>query len=263
MWDDRLFALLVAKVLRPAHAGDPRALAELRREAHLLERLAHPSLVRGFGAFVDGPHPHLLLESVEGPTLYRVVRRYGPLALEQLLPLALHVLAVLVHLEAQGVVHLDLKPANVAMSVPPRVLDLSVARTLAEARLLRHPVGTDAYMAPEQCAPAELGPVGTPADVWGAGATLYEAAAARAPFPRAPGGAGPGDLAVRFPQLDERPAPLPAHLPPAFAETVSRMLAIDPAQRPTAREAAESLEPLAAAVPDRLVWTRRGLVPRR
>lgn len=262
VWDDRRFALLVAKILRPEHVGDARALAELKREADLLARLGHPSLVRGFGAALDA-NPHLLLESVEGPTLHRIVRRYGPLAPEQLLPLALQLLAVLVHLGSEGVVHLDLKPANVVMSVPPRVIDLSIARTLAEARLLRHPIGTDAYMAPEQCAPGERGPVGTPADVWGAGATLYEAATGRAPFPRRPEAARSADLSARFPQLVATAPPLPPHVPAAFAATVSRMLAPDPRDRPTALEAAEALEPLAAAVPDRLVATRRGLVPPR
>jgi serine/threonine protein kinase len=56
---------------------------------------------------------------------------------------------------------------------------------------------------------------------------------------------------------------VPGHLPEAFASLLRRMLARDPAARPTAREAAEALEPLVAAVPDRLVPTRRGLVPPR
>jgi eukaryotic-like serine/threonine-protein kinase len=69
VWDDRLFAVMVAKVLRPDQVEDPVALRDLRKEAEALARLAHPVLVRGFGAVLDGPYPHVLIEHLEGPTL--------------------------------------------------------------------------------------------------------------------------------------------------------------------------------------------------
>jgi serine/threonine protein kinase len=261
VWDERLFALAVAKVVRPDQVADPRALRELRREADVLAALAHPSLVRGLGAVLDGPCPHLLLEHVEGPTLERLVRREGTLAVEQLLPLALHLVSALHFVAASGFVHLDVKPGNVVMSGPPRLIDLSIARTVAEAGRLRSAIGTDAYMAPEQCAPGAGVPIGPPADVWAAGATLFHAAAGRVPFPRQRG-AGP-EARARFPQLDSDPEPLPPGLPARFASLVLEMLARDPAARPTPREAAEALEPLVAAVPERLARSRRrGLVRR-
>jgi eukaryotic-like serine/threonine-protein kinase len=262
-WDEHLFALVVAKILRPDRARSARVRAELAREADMLERLAHPSLVRGLGAVLDGPYPHLLLEHVEGPTLHRLVRRDGPIALEQLLPLGLQIFAVLHYLSGEGVVHLDVKPANVVMSVPPRVIDLSIARSVDDARNLRSAIGTDAYMAPEQCVPGSSVRAGTASDIWGAGATLYEAAVGQVPFPRASEAASSPDPAVRFPQLVLDAQAMPAHLPHAFANLVRRMLSRDPVDRPNAREAAEALEPLVAAVPDRLVPTRRGLVPPR
>jgi serine/threonine protein kinase len=264
-WDETLFALVVAKLLRPDQVGAPRALRELRRESELLERLAHPCLVRGLGAVLDGPHPHVLLEHVEGPTLQQAIAREGPLALDQLLPLALHLLAVLHYLSGRGYVHLDLKPANVVMSAPPRVIDLSIARPAAEACALRSTIGTDAYMAPEQCDRNEGAPPLWPAaDVWGAGATLHHAIAGEVPFPRPAGADASGVIAERFPQLHAPPAPLPATVPAALAGLVARMLARDPAKRPSPREAAEALEPLVAEVPDRLVRSRRrGLVPPR
>src|SRR5215216_230585 len=76
-WDEQLFALTVAKLLRPDRVADVHALRELRREAELLERLAHPLLVRGFGAVFDGPHPHILIEYAEGPTLRQVIEKHG------------------------------------------------------------------------------------------------------------------------------------------------------------------------------------------
>src|SRR3954470_11917126 len=175
VWDEHRLAVLVAKVLRPDQAHDPLALADLEREAALLERLAHPVVVRGFGAVLDGRFPHLVLEHLDGPTLDELLSRGGPLALEQLLPLGLHIASALHSLAAEDVVHLDVKPSNVVMGGPPRLIDLSVARTTGQAAALRKPVGTDAYMAPEQCVPD--GRIGPPADVFGLAATLFHAVA--------------------------------------------------------------------------------------
>lgn len=259
VWDEALFALAVAKVLRPDQAAAPRALQELAREAALLDALAHPAMVRGFGATLDGPRPHLVLEHVDGPTLERLIRRHGPLSLDQLLPLALHVVAVLHFLAARRVVHLDVKPGNIVMSAQPRLIDLSIARRFEEAARLRQAIGTDAYMAPEQCAPGELGEVGPAADVWALGATLHHAISGEVPFPRPPDARHSKDPLVRFPQLAQDPALLPDTVPEELEEIVMRMLARDPARRPAAREVAEAFEPLVLAMPERRVRvSRRG-----
>lgn len=238
-WSDRLRALVVAKVVRPELAADAAALDGLRGEARLLECLAHPMLPRTFGAALGGPRPHLVLEFVEGPRLSTLLRRYG-ISLEQLLPLALNVCAVLHYLAQERVVHLDVKPRNLVMAAEPRLIDLSVARRLDELAELRGPIGTDAYMAPEQCHPARFGDLGPAADVWGLGATLYEALAGRRPFPSG---------ANRFPQLWMAPAPLPAGVPSRLAEAVMACLEPHPADRPTAGRLADLLEPMVDALP--------------
>jgi serine/threonine protein kinase len=264
VWDERIFSLLVAKVLRPDQVEDEQARHDLEREAELLARLGHPTLVRGFGAALEGAHPHVLMEHVEGPTLGALVKRFGALALEQLLPLTLHVVAVLHYLAGEGVVHLDVKPGNIVMSAPPRLIDLSIARTVERAARLRGIMGTDAYMAPEQCDPsARPGQVGPATDVWGLGATLHHAAAGTVPFPREPGASRSADPAARFPQLARDPEPLPSHLPEALSALVRRMLAHEAADRPTPEEVAASLEPLVVGVPERPRWSRRrGFLPR-
>lgn len=260
-WDEQMFALVVAKLLRPDVASDERALRELRREAEVLQRLAHPRLVRSFGAVLDGPHPHLVLEHVEGPSLRRLIKRHGALANEQLLPLALELVAVLQYLAGQGHVHLDVKPDNVVMGVPARLIDLSIARTLESAAHLRDRIGTDGYMAPEQCDPIRWpGAIGPHTDVFGLGATLYHAAAGAPPFPRSAEARTSDDLEVRFPQLVNEPAPLPAHVPAAFGRLIMRMLAKDPDDRPSAAECAAALEPLVLSVPmTPKISKRRGL----
>jgi serine/threonine-protein kinase len=246
VWDEHRLAVLVAKVLRPDQARSAAALADLEHEAALLARLGHPVVMRGFGAVLDGRFPHLLLEHLEGPTLAELIGDHGALALEQLLPLGLHVASALHYLAAEDVLHLDVKPSNVVMGAPPRLIDLSVARTTAEAGRLRSPLGTDAYMAPEQCAPD--GAIGPPADVFGLAATLFHAVAGERPF--APDG-------ERFPQLRRAPEPLPRRTPRALAELLRAGLDLQPASRPTAAQLALGLEPLVSALPQRMTLGRR------
>src|ERR687896_1499251 len=152
VWDHKLFAVMVAKVLRPDIAADESAIRGLRRESEALDRLAHPVLMRGFGADLDGPYPHVLVEHLEGPTLRRLIRRGGPLPIEQSLPLALHVAAALHYMAAEDMVHLDVKPDNIVMGIPPRLIDFSLVRSFEAAARIETAIGTNAYMPPEQCA---------------------------------------------------------------------------------------------------------------
>jgi eukaryotic-like serine/threonine-protein kinase len=255
VWDERLFAIMVAKALRPDQATDEHALRELGREAEALERLAHPVIVRGFGAVLDGPHPHLLVEHLEGPTLRRVIKKGGPLPLQQVLPLALHMAAALHYMVREGMVHLDVKPDNIVMGVPPRLIDLSIASDLERAARLRGPIGTDSYMAPEQCGAG--GRMGPPCDVFGLGATLFHGLTGRKPFPRESHARESEDPAVRFPQLHTEPLTLPRGLPAPLTRLVERMLAHDPADRPAAADVAVELEPLVAELPRRMPFGRR------
>ena len=259
VWDDKLFAVMVAKVLRPEIAGDESAIRGLRRESEALDRLSHPVLMRGFGADLEGPYPHVLVEHLEGPTLRRLIRRGGAVSLEQALPLALNIASVIHYLADEDWVHLDIKPDNLVMGLPPRLIDLSLARTVEGARRITGYIGTNAYMPPEQCAPGEAGEIGPPSDVWGLGATLYHAIAGQRPFSRPRSSDDDADLEMRFPQLVEEPRPWPVRVPPELSGAVLATLAKDPAQRPTAGELAESLQPLVAALPRKLVLGRRGV----
>jgi serine/threonine protein kinase len=260
VWDEHRLSVLVAKVLRPDQSGDPAAVRELRREAELLGQLGHPVVVRGFDAAAEGPFPHLLLEHLEGPTLQSLLERHGPLGMEQLLPLGLHMASALHYLAREEIVHLDVKPDNLVMGAPPRLIDFSVARRCESAAKLTRPVGTDAYMAPEQCGAGREGmpPVGPAVDVFGLGATLQHALTGARAFPRAVASRGASDPEVRFPQLTRGPAALPRRTPAALAELLAAMLAFDPADRPTAAEVAGALEPVVADLPRRLILTRRG-----
>jgi serine/threonine protein kinase len=259
VWDAHRFAVMVAKLLRPEGVEDERALRELRLEAEALEGLDHPVIVRGFDAVLEGPHPHLLLEHLEGPTLRRLIRGHGALPMEQLLPVALHVAAALHYMAGEQWVHLDVKPDNIVVGVPPRLIDLSIARTFERARRLTGSIGTDAYMAPEQCDADEYrGEVGPAADVWGLGATLYHAAAGELPFSRPDGAHASADRSTRFPQLVEEPRPLPGTMPEPLRQLIEHCLRKRPEDRPTAAGLAIGLEELVAELPRKLALGRRG-----
>jgi serine/threonine protein kinase len=244
--------------VRPGLVDDERTLRGLAEEIDMLEGLRHPVLVRSFGADLDGPRPHVVLEHLEGPRLSTLVRKYGPLPTEQLLPLALQLCAAAHYLAGEGVVHLDIKPSNIIMGAPARLIDLSVARTAEECRHLRSAVGTDSYMAPEQCLPGEGAPIGPAADVWGIGVTLYRAVAGERPYEKGdPDAAHPHE---RWPQLVATPAPLPDKVPAAIADPIMSCLAYDPTDRPSATELADTLEPVLGSLPR--PWVSK-LKPRR
>jgi serine/threonine protein kinase len=260
VWDERLHSISVAKVLRPNRTDSERDLRQLREEAEILETLAHPMIVRLFDPVLEGEHPHLMIEHLEGPSLRRLIRRGGPLPVQQVLPLSLSLAGALHYLEQMEIVHLDVKPDNVIMGVPPRLIDLSIARTHEQARRVRTPIGTDAYMSPEQCDPEGMaGRTGPASDVWGLGATLHHALSGEVPFALQPGASNGDreDPSLRFPQLSIGPAPLPEYLPEALVDLVLGMLAPDPAERPSAAEVAAELEPLVAELPAKLSLSRR------
>ena len=153
-WDDHLRSLVVDQGRASRDSSTTAARSRgLASEVRLLERLDHPVLLRSFGAELEGPRPHVVLEHLEGPRLSTLLRKYGPLLPEQLVPLAVQLCAAIHYMSGEGVAHLDLKPSNIIMGGPPRLIDLSVARTLEQCERLDSPVGTDAYMSPEQCQP--------------------------------------------------------------------------------------------------------------
>jgi eukaryotic-like serine/threonine-protein kinase len=241
VWDEHMSTRLVAKLVRPDRAQDSSALRALRREAEALDALAHPAIPRCFDAVPEPPHPHLLLEHLEGASLRRLVRRHGPLPAERLLAPAAGMAAALRYLHGEGWVHLDVKPDHVLTGRPPRLIDLSLARTVERAARLAEPVGTNAYMAPEQCSPS--GDVGPAADVWGLGATLYRALSGERPFSHPAATTEGARLEERFPQLVEEMRPWPVQVPARVADTVRSCLRRAPAERPTAAELALALRP--------------------
>ena len=252
-WDEDLHHVVVAKLIRPHLANNETVLRAMETEARMIRTLQHPVLLRCFDLVMERPRPHLVLEHLEGPRLSTLLRKQRRLALEQIIPLGVGVASALVYMHNHGFVHLDVKPRNIIMCAPPRLIDMSVARSFDDARAAVQPIGTDPYMAPEQCHPGLYGWMGPKCDVWGWGATLYEAATGTLPFPRVPKAS---KIADRFPQLHLEPAPMGPDIPPALSELVMACLNKVPDDRPDQATVTAELEKLMTALPKRIVLSR-------
>jgi eukaryotic-like serine/threonine-protein kinase len=236
VWSARDWCAYTCKIVSPALAGDRPALAALRREARIVRRLQHPNVIRSFG---EGEHeglPYLLLEYLEGPSLFDLLERLPNrrLPVTDAVRTAIHAGAGLFHLHRRGWLHLDLKPANLLLrDAVPVLTDFDAARRIEPGRRPSRPLGTDPYMAPEH---VQGEPPSPAADVYGLGAVLYELLTGRWPFEDVYAGdeARPG-LERRFPQLGDAPPPSPREhepeVPESLAQTVLHCLAADPAAR--------------------------------
>ena len=247
-FDPRRYTLVVVKMLRPHVADQMRARATVAKEAAILRRVDHPVTIRVFDVATDGERPYISLEYVEGPRMSTLLRRNGRLPVEQVLPLGLQLASALHYLDALGVVHLDIKPKNIIMAGPPRLIDFSVATDAAATTTLRGAIGTRTYMAPEQIDPSRGPAIGSPADIWGLGTVLYEAVAGKPAFPL--------DGPHHHPQAHQTAARLPGSVPPLLAATIHSCLEVAPADRPTAAEVSEALGELVAMLPRRMVLSR-------
>lgn len=246
-FDEVTYAPVVVKMVRPGLVEDASSLRGLRREVEALATVNHPVVVRGLRHELEGERPHVVLEQVDGPRLSSLLRRYGPLHEQQYLPLAIEVASALHYLRHLGWTHLDVKPSNVIMGAPARLIDLSVARRIEDATELRAPIGTDYYLAPEQAAPQVAGRPGHASDVWGLCATLFEAVAGYRAF--RDGDQDAPDVRDRYPQLVDEPYDLPDRTPDEVVKIVYAGLDKDPASRPLPHEVAEALEPVLARQP--------------
>jgi Protein kinase domain len=235
---DRDVALKV--VPREGKAG-----ARAEREVEAATRLRHPRCLRALALERDERHVYVAYPYVAGSTL-REALRGGALDDGRAVEAARQILEALAHAHGKGVVHRDVKPANVMLEqggeVSVRLLDFGLAQlehadTLTAAGDVP---GTLAYIAPERLHGDEA--TGA-ADVWSVGVLLWEALAGRHPF----WAVSPLETARRVERGARPLAELRPDLPRELCRAVDRMLALDPRQRPTARQAHQLLGAAEAA----------------
>ncbi|MFN2607127.1 MAG: protein kinase [Acidimicrobiales bacterium] len=212
------------------------------REARAAARLNHPGLVTVFDVIEEGDRPLIVMELVKAPTLAELVRREGPLAEERVATIGLAVLDALDAAHDEGIIHRDVKPANVMVSAAGHVqlADFGIAAMTDDPRVTSSMAlaGSPSFMSPEQ---ARNSPPSAATDLWGLGATLYFAVEGEPPFWR------DGAIATLTAVVQEphRPLARAARLRPL----VDGLLAKDPAARPSSAEVRRRLAAVAAGAP--------------
>jgi eukaryotic-like serine/threonine-protein kinase len=230
---DRVLERQVAvKVLSPPYAQDPVFVERFGREARAAAQLSHPNIVAVFDSGTDADQPYLVMEYVPGESLAQLLHRQGRLAPRRAVELAIQVGAALAAAHAQGLVHRDVKPANVLVGPDGqvKVTDFGIVKAAAATTLTGTGtvLGTAAYLSPEQ---AQGHPVDARSDLYGLGCVLYELLCGTPPFGS---GADRSAVAIATRHLSEPPEPPSARNPqvdPALDQVVLTALAKDPAQR--------------------------------
>ena len=176
---------VAVKLLRPDLARDPVLVARFLQEAEVLRRLSHPHLVRLRDVVLEAGRLGLVVDLVDGGDLRGRLREAGTLTPDEAVRTAAQVASALAAVHAAGVVHRDVKPANVLLAADgsARLADLGIARLASAPELTSHTgvVGTPDYLAPE----AAEGQAGAASDVYALGVVLHELLAGTVPF-RAP-----------------------------------------------------------------------------
>ncbi|WP_433140764.1 serine/threonine-protein kinase [Actinomadura nitritigenes] len=215
---------VAVKVLRGL---DEEALRRLGREVETARRVAPFCTVRVLDVRLDPASAYVVSEYVDGPSLQDAVKAEGPRRGAALERLAIDTATALAAVHSAGVVHRDFKPHNVLLGPDgPRVIDFGIAREVdVTSSLTRGPIGTPAYMAPEQI---EGRPATAAADVFSWGATMVFAATGHPAFAR-------DGVQALFHQILSEDADL-SGLDGWLRDLVASCLAKDPAERPTAAE---------------------------
>jgi hypothetical protein len=229
--DERLMRQVAIKLFRAD--ADADVIRRFELEARLLARLCHPGLVEifDFGHTAEGPY--LVLELLPGASLGDLLRT-GPRPLAETLRIGAALAQTLAYVHAQGVVHRDVKPANILLDREgrPRLADFGISRAVDTAGSTRTGtvLGTAAYLAPEQVRGRSAGPE---ADVYALGLVVIECLTAEREYP----GSAAESAVARL----RRPPRIPAGLPWSLTQALDRMVCADPEERIGAAESAALL----------------------
>ena len=205
------------------------------REARAAARLSHAAAVTIFDVQEEDGRAYLVMELVDAPTLGDVLQSHGPLPPERTAEIGLQVLDALEAAHASGIVHRDVKPANVMIPAEgtAKLADFGIASLKDDPKITQtgHILGSPSYMAPEQAEGKGSGPE---ADLWALGATLYYAVEGEPPF----------DAGQAIPTLAAvlHDAPRPMERAGTLEPVITALLAKDPARRPSGPEVRRMLD---------------------
>ncbi len=247
--DTRLSRRVAVKILDPHHAGDEAHRARFRREAIAAAGLAHPGIVATYDTGDDDGVAYIVMELVDGPTLRDVLASRGRLSVGEAASIAVQIADALTFAHEHGLVHRDVKPANVLIQRDGRVkvTDFGIAKAAADGDLTRagSVIGTARYLSPEQIGGEAARAT---ADVYSLGLVLYEMLAGRLPF------TGDTEVAAALARLHAEPPRLSTvrdDVAPGLDDAVARALARDVAHRfPSAAALRAAVAPYASGPAD-------------
>lgn len=233
--DVRLGREVAVKILRADLARDPQFLERFRREAQNAAALNHPAIVAvydtGEAQTENGPLPYIVMEYVQGQTLRDIVKTEGPLSEKRAMEVMADVCAALDFSHRHGIVHRDVKPANIMITKTGavKVMDFGIARAIHDGQSAMTQtaavIGTAQYLSPEQ---ARGETVDARSDVYAAGCVLYELVTGEPPF------TGDSPVAVAYQHVREDPN-APSTVNPAVSSeldaVVLKALSKGPANR--------------------------------
>lgn len=246
--DETLMRHVAVKVLRPDAADDEGFLERFRAEARHSAGLQHPNIatVHDFGE--GARSAYLVMELIEGKPLSTIIKERAPLDPDEVTEILYQGALALQAAHDAGVVHRDVKPANIVVDDDgyARLTDFGIARALAGAAMTQtgEVLGTPHYLSPEQ---AQGQPAGPPSDVYALAVVGYELLTGSRPF------AGESMIATALAHVSQPAPPLPRSVPEPLWSTVMAGLAKDPAQRPESAAAfAEALRMPPGEAPEHL-----------
>ncbi|WP_067532477.1 Stk1 family PASTA domain-containing Ser/Thr kinase [Nocardia crassostreae] len=222
--DLRLGRDVAIKVLRADLARDPTFYLRFKREAQNAAALNHPAIVAVYDtgeAEIDGgPLPYIVMEYVDGDTLRDIVRGKGPLPPLRAMEIIADVCAALDFSHRNGIVHRDMKPANIMINRAGavKVMDFGIARAIADSSnpmtQTAAVIGTAQYLSPEQARGEQ---VDARSDVYSVGCVLYEILTGEPPF------TGDSPVAVAYQHVRENPR-LPSHVHPGVPRELDSVI---------------------------------------
>jgi len=242
--DEVLGRPVAVKLLASRKAGDPQSRARIRDEARAAANLSHPNIaqVYDYGEADEGgvPRPYVVMELVNGPTLQQRLAS-GPLPPRTVFRICGEVAAALAAAHAEGLVHRDIKMANIMVTAAgAKVVDFGIAAAVGPVAPEEMLVGTPAYLAPERLTGDA---VLAASDVYALGVLLYRLLADEPPW------SVESTTQMLKAHVYVEPAPLPPTpgVPPAVAALIARCLRKNPAARPTASTVSSVLADAAEA----------------